>query len=100
LPWFLPIFRPDVACLEEKLPCPVLVAALTAVRVNKTGPSGLPNQIAQFPQLQTGAFGSSSFHVAHKMLLFTNPMNIKHIEKEFSKNLMPYMRKGGNEKFV
>jgi hypothetical protein len=60
-------------------------------QVNKTGPSGLPNKIAQFPQLQTGAFGSSSFHVAHKMLLFTNPMNIKHIEKEFSKNLMPYM---------
>jgi hypothetical protein len=32
--------------------------------------------------------------------LFTNPMNIKHIEKDFDKNLMPYMRKGDNEKFV
>jgi heptaprenylglyceryl phosphate synthase len=32
--------------------------------------------------------------------LFTNPMDIKHIEKEFDKNLMPHMRKGGNEKFV
>jgi hypothetical protein len=32
--------------------------------------------------------------------LFTNPINIKHIEKDFHKNLMPYMRKGGNEKFV
>jgi glucose dehydrogenase len=32
--------------------------------------------------------------------LFTNPMNIKHIEREFDKNLMPYMRKGGNEKVV
>jgi hypothetical protein len=32
--------------------------------------------------------------------LFTNPMNIKHIEKDFDKNLMPYMRKGANEKFV
>jgi hypothetical protein len=31
---------------------------------------------------------------------FASPMNIKHIEKEFDKKLMPYMRKGGNEKFV
>jgi hypothetical protein len=35
-----------------------------------------------------------------EMLLFTNPMNIKHIEKDFHKKLMPYMRKCGNEKFV
>jgi hypothetical protein len=35
-----------------------------------------------------------------EMSLFTNPMNIKHIEKDFDKNLMPYMRKGGNGKFV
>jgi hypothetical protein len=35
-----------------------------------------------------------------EMTLFTNPMNIKHIEKGFDKNLMPYMRKGGNGKFV
>jgi hypothetical protein len=33
-----------------------------------------------------------------EMSLFTNPMNIKHIEKVFDKNLMPYMRKGGNGK--
>jgi hypothetical protein len=33
-----------------------------------------------------------------EMPLFTNPMNIKHIEREFDKNLMPYMWKGGNEK--
>jgi hypothetical protein len=26
-----------------------------------------------------------------EMLLFTNPMNIKHIEREFDKNLMPCM---------
>jgi hypothetical protein len=32
--------------------------------------------------------------------LFTNPTNIKHIEREFDKNLMPYMRKGGNRKVV
>jgi hypothetical protein len=35
-----------------------------------------------------------------EMSLFTNPMNIKYIEREFDKNLMPYMRKGGNEKIV
>jgi hypothetical protein len=35
-----------------------------------------------------------------KMPLFTNPMNIKHIETEFDKNLMPYMRQGGNGKVV
>jgi hypothetical protein len=35
-----------------------------------------------------------------EMPRFTNPMNIKHIEKDFDKNLMPYMRKGGNGKFV
>jgi hypothetical protein len=34
-----------------------------------------------------------------EMPLFTNAMNIKHIEKDFDKNLMPYMRKGSNEKF-
>jgi hypothetical protein len=32
--------------------------------------------------------------------LFTNPMNIKHLEKDFDKNLMPYIRKDGNGKFV
>jgi hypothetical protein len=35
-----------------------------------------------------------------EMPLFTNPINIKHIEREFDKNLMPYMRKSGNEKVV
>jgi hypothetical protein len=35
-----------------------------------------------------------------EMSLFTNPMNIKGIEREFDKNLMPYMQKGGNEKVV
>jgi hypothetical protein len=32
--------------------------------------------------------------------LFTNPMNIKHIEKDFDNNLLLYMRKGGKGKFV
>jgi hypothetical protein len=35
-----------------------------------------------------------------EMPLFTNPMNIKHIEREFDKNLMPYVRKDGNGKVV
>jgi hypothetical protein len=35
-----------------------------------------------------------------EMLLFTNPMNIKRIEKDFDKNLMLYMRKGGKGKFA
>jgi hypothetical protein len=35
-----------------------------------------------------------------EMPLFTNPMNIKHIEKDFNKNLLLYMRKGGKGKFV
>jgi hypothetical protein len=35
-----------------------------------------------------------------EMSLFTNPMNIKHIEKDFDKNLMLYMRKDGKEKFA
>jgi hypothetical protein len=35
-----------------------------------------------------------------EMPLFTNPMNITHIEKDFEKDFMPYMRKGGNRKFV
>jgi hypothetical protein len=34
------------------------------------------------------------------MPLFTNPMNSKHIEKDFDKNLLLYMRKGGKGKFV
>jgi hypothetical protein len=34
------------------------------------------------------------------MPLFTNPMNIKHIVREFDKNLMPYMRIVGNGKVV
>jgi hypothetical protein len=35
-----------------------------------------------------------------EMPLFTNPVNIKHIEKDFYKNLMLYMRKGGKVKFA
>jgi hypothetical protein len=35
-----------------------------------------------------------------EMPLFTNPLNIKNIGKDFDKNLMPYMRKGGSRKFV
>jgi hypothetical protein len=34
------------------------------------------------------------------MLLFTNPMDIKHIEKDFDKNLVLHMRKGGKENFA
>jgi hypothetical protein len=32
-----------------------------------------------------------------EMSLLTNPMNIKHIEKDFDKNLLLYMRKGGKQ---
>jgi hypothetical protein len=32
--------------------------------------------------------------------LFSNPLNIKHIEKDFDKKLMPYIRKCGNKKSV
>jgi hypothetical protein len=32
--------------------------------------------------------------------LFTNPMNIRRIEKEFNKNLLLYVRKGGKGKFA
>jgi hypothetical protein len=35
-----------------------------------------------------------------EMTLFTNPMNIKCIEKDFDKNLMLCMRKGPNGKFA
>jgi hypothetical protein len=35
-----------------------------------------------------------------EMPLFTNPMNIKHIEKDFDKNFLLYMLKGGKGKFV
>jgi hypothetical protein len=35
-----------------------------------------------------------------EMPLFTNPMNIKCIEKDFDNNLLIYMRKGGNGKFA
>jgi hypothetical protein len=35
-----------------------------------------------------------------EMSLFTNPMNIKRIEKDFDKNLMLYMRKDGKGNFT
>ena len=35
-----------------------------------------------------------------EMPLFIYPMNIKHIEKDFDKNLLLYMRKGGKGKFA
>jgi hypothetical protein len=35
-----------------------------------------------------------------EMTLFTNPINIKRIEKDFDKNLLLYMRKGGKRKFA
>jgi hypothetical protein len=34
------------------------------------------------------------------MSLFTNPLNIKNIGKDFENNIMPYMRKCGNGNFV
>jgi hypothetical protein len=44
--------------------------------------------------------GVENVNQFEEMSLFTNPINIKHIEREFDKNLMPYMRKSGNEKVV
>jgi hypothetical protein len=41
--------------------------------------------------------GINQFEV---MPLFTNPINIKHIEKNFDKKIMPYMQKGGNGNFI
>jgi hypothetical protein len=35
-----------------------------------------------------------------EMSLFTNPVNIKRIEKDFDKNLILHMRKGGKENFA
>jgi hypothetical protein len=35
-----------------------------------------------------------------EMPVFTNPMNIRHIKKDFDKNLFLYMEKGGKGKFV
>jgi hypothetical protein len=35
-----------------------------------------------------------------EMPLFNNAMNIKHIEKDFDKNLLLYMRNGDKVKFV
>jgi hypothetical protein len=35
-----------------------------------------------------------------EMPLFSNPMDIKHIENDFDKNLLLYMRKGGKGKFA
>jgi hypothetical protein len=35
-----------------------------------------------------------------EMTLFTSPTNNKHIEKNFDKNLMTYMRQHGNGKII
>jgi hypothetical protein len=35
-----------------------------------------------------------------EMPLFINSMNIKHVEKDFDKNLLLYMLKGGKGQFV
>jgi hypothetical protein len=35
-----------------------------------------------------------------EMPVFTNPTDIKHLEKYFDKKLMPHMQKGGNGKFL
>jgi hypothetical protein len=43
----------------------VPAAPLTAAGIEKTGPSGLPNQTSRFPQLQAGASGFYSFRVAN-----------------------------------
>jgi hypothetical protein len=62
--WFLPIFRPDVPWSEEKLPHRVMAVPLTAVRIDKTRPSGLPNRTVRFFLFQTGAYGSYPIRVA------------------------------------
>jgi hypothetical protein len=45
-------------------------------------------------------FNDEDANQFEEMPLFINPMNIKRIEKDFNKNLMLYMRKGGKEKFA
>jgi hypothetical protein len=57
----------------------------------------LENKIVQVDNMEDNDEDLNQFE---EMSLFTNPMNIKHIEKEFDKNLLLYMRKGGKEKYV
>jgi hypothetical protein len=64
LPWFLPIFHPDVAWPEEKLLRRVSAAPLTAVGVDKIGPSGLSNRTIWFFLFRAGAFNSCPIRVA------------------------------------
>jgi hypothetical protein len=62
--WFLPIFCPDIGWSEEKLPRRVTAVPLTAVGINKTEPSGLPNRTIQFFLFLEGASGSRPIRVA------------------------------------
>jgi hypothetical protein len=48
--WFLPIFRPDITWSEEKFPHQVSTVPLTAIEINKTGPSDLTNRTIRFLQ--------------------------------------------------
>jgi hypothetical protein len=59
----MPIFHPVVAWPEENLPRRVPVVPLTVVRIDKTGPSGSPNQTIWFFFFRAEAFGSCSFRV-------------------------------------
>jgi hypothetical protein len=45
-------------------------------------------------------YNDEDVNQVEEMSLFINPTNIKYIEKYFNKNLMPYMRKCDNKKFV
>jgi hypothetical protein len=51
-------------------------------------------------ELRTWKIMTEEVNQFEEMPLFTNPMNIKRMEKDFHKNLLLYMRKGDKEKFA
>jgi hypothetical protein len=68
---------------REDMPHLSLVVPLNAVGLEKTSPSGLPNQTVRFLQFQAGASGSCSFHVeTHFWLLCEHESPLERVTRE------------------
>jgi hypothetical protein len=76
------------------------VAQVFFVLDTETGKHIVVSKKQKIVGVENVEYNNEDVNQFEEMSLFTNPVNIKRIEKEFDKNLMLYMRKGDKGKFA
>jgi hypothetical protein len=76
------------------------VAQVFYVLDTKTGKHIVVSEKQKIIGVNNVKYNDEDVNQFEEMSLFTNPMNIKRIEKDFDKNLLLYMQKGGKGKFA